>query len=257
MIRNITDFPFQDYCELNDTELSDLAAKHNLRLHNSWMLPQIVAYYGTFEVYKTDSGTLDPRAIAKHNIGKHSWNIGLWRVVNRLRRSALVRVQNTPQSASYSALVPLILSGLKCYKNVPYSAWGREGLEILVDPQLHEAMTFEVDDNITREEILEARELGLTVKSGSNAGTVQAPTSVWKLKGLRGTALDSYPPLVSTMLTQIWVAHPSLRSQYMILDPRNWDHMPDPLISTEVITPPTTTTKPAKSFYSVNDLPWA
>lgn len=42
------------------------------------------------------------------------------------------------------------------------------------------------------------------------------------------------------MLTQVWVAHPSLRNEYMVLDPVNWDQMPEPLIPTElhkIITP--------------------
>ena len=37
---------------------------------------------------------------------------------------------------------------------------------------------------------------------------------------------------------QLWVAHPSLRNGYMILDTKNLDNIPEPLTDTEVILTP-------------------
>jgi hypothetical protein len=71
---------------------------------------------------------------------------------------------------------------------------------------------------------------------------------------MQGTEFAKIPKLVGTMLTQIWVAHPSLRTEYMILNPNNWDLMPPPLVSTDIFKQ-----SPAepKSTQSVNtDLPW-
>lgn len=70
---------------------------------------------------------------------------------------------------------------------------------------------------------------------------------------MRGTALDKAPKLVGTMLTQIWVAHPSLRTEYMVLDPNDWDWMPPPLVTTEVFKPET---KPVATSNYVSDVPW-
>ena len=47
------------------------------------------------------------------------------------------------------------------------------------------------------------------------------------------------------MLCQIWLAHPQHRTEYMILDPNNWDTIPAPLIETDLIK---TTTS--------SDVPW-
>jgi hypothetical protein len=42
------------------------------------------------------------------------------------------------------------------------------------------------------------------------------------------------PELAQTMIAQIWCAHPSNRTKYMVLDPKNWDAIPAPLISSDI-----------------------
>jgi hypothetical protein len=72
---------------------------------------------------------------------------------------------------------------------------------------------------------------------------------------MRGTALAWVPKLTGTMLCQIWVAHPSLRTEYMVLDPVDWDYMPEPLVSPEIFI----TNKAGKStltYDASSDLPW-
>ena len=253
---DIKDFPFQDYCGINDTEMEDVADKHNLRSFNSWMLPQMIAFFGTFTPIKRDDGLYDARMTGQHNIGKDPWKIGMYKVVNNLRRSALVKTQNTSQYAMYSALVPLILSGFKKYQNIPYSAWSPEGLDILVDKNLCEAMLCPVPHDLSKKDILEAREVGLLIKSGAKMGEVSNPISAWRLTGIKGTKLQGLPALASTMLAQIWVAHPSLRSSYMVLDPRDWDAMPEQLIEYTIEAPVVKMFHtPAKKTYS-GDTPW-
>lgn len=253
---DIKDFPFQDYCGINDTEMEDVADKHNLRAFNSWMLPQMVAFFGSFKPIKRDDGLYDARMTGQYNIGKDPWKVGMYKVVNNLRRSALVKTQNTNQYAMYSALVPLILSGMKKFQNIPYSAWSAEDLDILVDKNLYEAMTYPIPSDLTKKDILEAREIGLMIKSGSKNGEISNPISAWRLTGIKGTKLHGLPALASTMLSQIWVAHPSLRSSYMVLDPRDWDAMPDQLIEYTVEAPKAKMFHtPAKKTYS-GDTPW-
>ena len=258
---NIVDFPFQDYCELNPREMETLAEEHRISVYNSWMLPQMVAYFGSWKVRQNSSNRLDATALGRDNIGKDPWKLGIWKVATQLKRSALVAQQNRPVASEYSTLVPLILSGLKKYQNLNYSSWDTINLHHMVDSSLYTAMTCEVPEPLSQEQLLEVREIGLQIKTGVKAGQQQKPTTPWRLTGIQGTVLGKLPPLAVTMLTQIWVAHPSLRSPYMVLDPRDWDLVPEPLISSEVLlqepVPAPVTTKPAKSFYSVNDLPWA
>lgn len=267
---NIKDFPFELYAGLNDSQLEDLAKEHFLTSHNSWMLPQIAAHYGNWElVTHPGSNKIDSIATAKKNISVH-WDIGLWKVVTKLKRGSLVKSQVNPEFASYSALVPLIMMGAKKYKGIGYNQWDIDPESRLVDKNLLEAMFWQPDErlmefDITEGEIryglgskrlLELRKQGLTVKSGPKKGSLQSPTSAWCLRGMQGTELANAPKLVGTMLTQIWVAHPSLRTEYMILDPNDWDLLPPPLIDIDIFNGEVPATPYLSTTNAVYDLPW-
>lgn len=244
----IQDFPFELYakCE-NSSQLEDLAKAHYLTSFNSWMLPQIASHYGNWDLVHNETGKIDPKLTAKKNITS-DWEIGLWKVCTKLKRGSLVKSQINPEFASYSALVPLILMGAKKYRGVMYSQWDIGEKCFLIDENLCEAMLWQPDDSwcdtgmipgeiryaLDDNRLLELRQIGLTVKSGPAKGQVQNPTSSWCLKGMQGTELHNVPKLVGTMLTQIWVAHPSLRTEYMILEPNQWDWMPPPLVSSSI-----------------------
>jgi len=233
---HITDFPFQDYADIeNNTELATIAQTHRLSNHNSWMLPQIAAHYGGWKLVM-QGDKVCPKATARANMTT-PWHVGLWRVVTQLKRSSLVASQNLPESVNYSAVVPIVLMGIKRFQGVPYGSWNLDPQSTLVEKRLLEAMFWRdpVVDSLGSEELLRIRELGLTVKSGDRMGTQNRATNQWCLRGVGLTALGSTPALVQTMLTQIWVCHPSLRTNYMILDPNRWDHMPEPLIQAEVL----------------------
>lgn len=264
----IQDFPFELYAECeNSSQLEDLAKSHYLTSFNSWMLPQIAHYYGEWEPEYNSADLIDPKLMARKYI-KTPWEIGLWKVCTQLKRGSLVKSQINPEFASYSALVPLILMGLKKYKGIPYSKWDIQENCFLVDKNLCEAMLWQPDDQwcdtdmmpgevryaLSDIRLLELREIGLTVKSGPAKGQVQNPTSSWCLKGMQGTELNKVPKLVGTMITQIWVAHPSLRTEYMILEPNDWDWMPPPLISSNIFKEQEVQ-EPKKKSAEV-DLPW-
>lgn len=246
-------FPFQDYSKLKDGELEDLAATHCLTGYNLWMLPQIQNLFGQFRVRKDDTGKYMAMAMLKDNIGNDPYMLGLWNVVTKLKRSSLVKAQANAQFSEYSALVPLILAGLKKYQNIPYSAWTAEGLEHTMDKHLYEAITCGYDNSLVPSRLVELRTQGLQTKSGPKAGEVKKATSSWCLTGVKNTEIGELPKLAQTMLTQIWVCHPSIRSPYMILDPQDWDNMPEPLLSSDVV---------AKKFYTPDttvtqgDIPW-
>jgi hypothetical protein len=255
--QDIKSYPFEEYHKLNKTQLEALAAEHGISAFSSWMLPQIVAYYGTWQLVVVD-GKIDPIATARKNC-QTPWEAGLWRVATQLKRGSLVKLQSRPEYANYSALVPLILCGQKKYNGVKYSQWDIQEVCPLVDEALLEAMLWRDDDvyNLGSERVLEIRTQGLTIKSGPNMGQVHKPTAQWCLKGIKDTEYASVPTLAATMLSQIWVAHPTLRSEYMVLDPYNWDHMPQPLVTQEIFKSaeePKTSRKPKVD--SGLELPW-
>lgn len=264
---HIKDFPFELYAPLNDSQLEDLAKAHYLTTMNSWMLPQMAHHYGEWDLVYNESGKIDPNLTARKNITT-DWDIGLWKVCCKLKRGSLVKSQINPEFASYSALVPLVLMGVKKYRQVKYSSWDIQSTTKIVEKNLLEAMLWQPDEATQMSTGLEdselryglgsvrlqqLREIGLTVKSGPKKDTVQSPTSTWCLRGMQNTELAKAPKLVSTMLTQIWVAHPSLRTEYMILDPNSWDSIPPPLISVDIFKKAETKAIEAVSTY---DLPW-
>lgn len=253
---NITDFPFEAYCEAKTSvELATIAQTHRLSNYNSWMLPQIAAYYGTWKTVVKDS-KICPRETCRQNMNS-SWSIGLWRVVTQLKRSALVATQNLSHSVNYSSVVPIILMGIKRYQGVSYNNWNLQPNDTVVESKLLEAMLWRDDAvyNISKSELLKIRELGLTVKTGDKMGIVNRATNQWCLRGVGLTSLGSTPQLVQTMLSQIWVCHPSLRTELMILDPYCWDVMPEPLITAEVLDKPISTVLTNPSTTKVQ-LPW-
>jgi len=267
---DIKDFPFEEYAQLkNASQLEDLAKTHYLTAFNSWMLPQIAAHYGAWKLDYNLEGKVDCHHTAMKNI-QTSWELGLWRVVTQLKRGSLVKSQVNPEFCSYSALVPIILMGLKKFQGIKYSQWDITPECKLIDKNLLEAMTWladeSADDNslcnyeyaygLGSDKLLELQQHGLLVKTGPSAGVVNKPTSSWCLRGMRGTELAKVPKLAGTMVTQIWVAHPSLRTEYMVLDPHNWDYMPEPLVSPEIFKklPSNTTFESQQNTFA--DLPW-
>jgi hypothetical protein len=123
-------------------------------------------------------------------------------------------------------------------QGVSYESWrGLPNLEYVLEPRLLEAVNVVCPD-LGSERLLEIRQQGLTQRSGIKAGQMKPAESTWSLAGIADTELGHLPKLTQTILTQIWLAHPSHRSNLMILDPHNWDHMPEPLIATTVFKQP-------------------
>ena len=141
----------------------------------------------------------------------------------------------------YATFTPLVMMGFKRMQGVSYEAWrNADRLGLIMEPALYEAVV--LDDysfcDLGSELLLQIREQGLITKEGKTKGKVKAAESTWSLSGIKDTELGGLPKLTQTMVTQCWLAHPKYRTPYMILDPRNWDRMPEPLISSEIFTKP-------------------
>jgi hypothetical protein len=62
--------------------------------------------------------------------------------------------------------------------------------------------------------------------------------------------IHSLPKLVQIMVCQTWCAHPNNRTQYMVLNPLDWDNLPEPLIQTSEIVSNDSTTFSVRRYYS-------
>ena len=249
--QDLDELNYKQLHSMTTTELEEFAQTH-LQAHQQWLLPQIVANFGKWTLVHDGNQPNIQQTLAQ-NVGNDPKQQVLWRLV-RIPRSLLVKSQtNYPH---YATLTPLILAGFKQYQGIPYETFrGCQNLEWLVEPKLLEAMTVAYAD-LGSDELLEIRNHGLMNKTGQKAGTLKPAETTWSLTGIRDTKIGHLPKLTQTMLAQIWLAHPAKRTQLMILDPNNWDRMPEPLIKVEFLE---TTHKAVEQFKAQKHeklLPW-
>lgn len=256
--QDIFELNLEAIVKLNTTELEAWATENKLSRFESWLPQQLVAWFGSWTLAR-DGNRWDILSTLKQNVGTDPKLQALWKLT-RLKRSLLVNSQvKTPE---YATLTPLLLMGFRRMQGVAYESWrDLPNLELILEPKLYEAVV--LDDysccDLGSEELLQIRDEGLTTKSGNAVGTKKSPETTWSLTGVQGTAVGGLPKLTQTMLTQIWLAHPKHRTPYMILDPQDWDRMPDPLITNEIFKVPSTKplTPPKKERQpEVEKLPW-
>ena len=246
---------------MTETELEQFCETNQLSHFHQWLLPQMVAYFGSWTLKYTLAGNIDVLATLKHNVGQDPKLQGLWKL-GRVKRSLLVPVMS--KAPDYATLTPLILMGQKRMCGVDYQQWRMlPNLEYVLEPRLLEAVNLSQDDlelcgSLGSDRLLQLRDQGLMQRTGAKAGQLKKAESTWSLTGMAGTEIAHLPKLTQTMLTQIWLAHPSLRTPYMILDPNNWDNLPNPLLTPDIFKAPETELKKQKPKPEpvVDKLPW-
>jgi len=226
-------------------EIETWVINNNLCNHASWLLPQLVNWFGSWQLYHDGKTT-----VAKNC--SSNWAKSIYRI-SRVKRSLLIRTQTKlPQ---YGQLTPLILLGFKRYQGYSYEQFREfEGLEWLLEPDLYTQVLLDEPVQLTLDRILAIRAQGLMTKSGQHTGQVKPAESTWTLTGIKDTELGSYPKLVQAMVCQIWLAHPKHRSSDMILDPNDWDHMPQPLVDVDTFLP--TVVAKVPKITSSEEMPW-
>lgn len=242
--------------------ITDFIPRYKLdTIMQTWVMPQIIKWLVhkplVLEEMTTAEGKISGRKIIEATFDRNNaWDVGLYYFLMLDSRSPYIKSQYKGDGRTYCSLVPLIPYAWKLLKNIKYSDWDRNTLDWVVNDSLYKAMTCEVPE-LTREEILEAREQGLVYKTGVKAGTARNPISTYKLYDTTGTKLHGMPELAQTMLSQIWCAHPQNRTKYMVLDPKSWDSIPTPLIAESLFSPNTSKYTPvtASNTDSAN-LPW-
>lgn len=233
--QSITELPHRDIESMTETELEAWCLKNLLNRGGSWLMPQLVAHFGSWRLVKDGNGKIDVLETLRCNCEHNSVNTALWKLT-RIPRTCLVPKQIA--QAEYAVLTPLILAGFKRMQGVLYEQWrGLPKLEYIIEPRLLAAVNQTVPD-LGSERLLEIREQGLMTRSGKSAGQLKSAENTWSLNGISDTELGHLPKLTQSIMTQIWLAHPSHRSNLMILDPQNWDHMPEPLIANNVFKTP-------------------
>jgi hypothetical protein len=225
------------------------------------VMPQIMAWLVhkplRIEEMATAEGKIDGLKIVKHIFDfNDSWQRGLYLFLMLDSRSSYIPSQYKGEGVQFCAMVPLILYAFKLHNKIPYSKWDKQNLRYVVNHSLCKAMLFDYGEP-TREQLIQGRERGLTFASGEKAGQMRNATNTYKLWSTRATVFEGMPELVQSMLAQIWCAHPTNRTHYMVLDPKNWDLMPTPLITENIFK------RPAMLPHSAKDveqepvaLPW-
>ena len=232
----------------------------NLSHLHTWLLPQLVAWYGSWTLVKDDGGVIDClKTIHKNCPDPQS---RAFYMLSRVKRSLLIATQT--KAPEYATLTPLILMGQKRMAGVDYEAWrSATNLQWIIEPRLLEAILLDGTDlstcgDLGSDRLLAIQTQGLTTKSGKTAGTKKPAKSTWSLSGIQDTEIGHLPKLTQTILTQCWLAHPELRTPYMILDLQDWDRMPKPLVSSDIfkseIVPQPTKKQNLKELADV--MPW-
>jgi hypothetical protein len=218
------------WADLPEGNFQTEVANANLDNYSTWLLPQLVAHIGNWRLYTSGRETVVKNC-------KTPLDKVLWRLT-RLKRSQLVK--NQTKQPEYAQYTPLLLLALKRSQGYSYEQFREySGLEWILEPQLYEALV--TQENIVvppRDRLLAIRNQGLLYKTGKNSGTSRNPENTWQLYSIQDTELGSYPKLLQTMMCQCWLAHPRHRRETMILDPNNWDSMPEPLIDSVLVAEP-------------------
>ena len=254
---HIEELPLKEIAVMTETELESWCLKHDLNRMGSWLLPQLVANFGSWSLVRDETGSIDVKQTLKCNCEQSLEAQAMWRL-SRIPRTCLLTKQIA--IAEYAVLTPLILAGFKRMQGIQYEQWrGLENLAYILEPRLYEAATAVCPD-LGSERLIEIRQQGLMTRSGKSAGQPKAAESTWSLTGIADTELGHLPKLTQSILTQIWLAHPVHRHSLMILDPNNWDRMPEPLIANNVFkTPEPQEIAPHKKNAKETDktlLPW-
>ncbi len=241
------------------------AEDYNIKQAWSWLGPQLMAHLGKYKMpaEKNEDGSYSVDAFLSLNV-INAREFGIHKFITKVPRGALMDRQVDPIHVSYCGLVPLYMAAQKKFNGIKFSEWARQGVHYFVDAELALAMNApkplgtDEEGFPTKEELLEIRNLGLqyTSKAKATQGVVKSysPETYHMLTGITHTCISNLSRYAKAMLTQIWCAHPVNRHEYMILNPYNWDDMPESLVSTSPLRK--RIDNPVTTIFSSKDKAW-
>ena len=225
---------------LTDTMVSTnvpkmLRTPNTLRHAIAWIVDQV----SKSGYITTPEGKLDASATFRRALDHHDpVTLGVHRTLMINPRSAFSVSGGVgkAENARFCLLVPLIMSGFKEYDNVNYESWDRDSVRVITSPPLFEAMR---GLHFPRRPLdLESRN-SLVKRAVVRSGVEQDPiSSTSMLKPPLHAVYPNLDVLSGYMLLQTWAAHPQNRNKYMILNPHDWDDMPEPFDSVHLLGSP-------------------
>ena len=241
----------------NEQAVTKFAEENNIAASWSWLAPQLLAYLGNYTLPTKVDGVISCKDFLNLNV-KTEFDLGIYRLITKIPRGRLMKQQTDSLHLPVCSLVPIYMAAQKRANGTKFSEWSRSDLAGLVDKELYVAMTAPpLPGPYDPEELLQIRNTGLRYVSRSKKelGVTKSysPETYHMLAGVSESLIGGLNKYAKAMLCQIWCAHPNNRSKYMILDPYDWDNIPEPLINTNVIKE-----HPAKSKYPEYEvhIPW-
>lgn len=237
------------------------AAKNMISQKLSWLPHQLLAYFGTWQAVRDDTGKYSAALTWDANTRQRgdyfALGSGLLATGARTNFFKDAPKGNQQYKSAINPMVPIILAGFKKYQGIKYSDWSLAGLETLLDQDLAKLVGVTVPE-IYHSDLIALRNTAITDKTGPRAGIPNNPATCTKLNHLGDTALGHLPKLAKYMVLQTWACHPSNRNDYMILDPNDWDNIPEPLVSKDIFLAqtPKPTVPRLSQMSDGNDLPW-
>jgi hypothetical protein len=237
-------------------------AKNSISQKLNWLPHQLLAYFGTWTAVRDESGkysaplTWDANTRARGDY--HALGSALLATSTRTNFFKAAPRGNQQYKSVINPLVPIILAGFKKFQGINYSEWNPVGLEMLLDAELAKLVGVVVPE-LSVSELIALRNTAVTDKEGARANIPNNPATCTKLNHLGDTALGHLPKLAKYMVLQTWAAHPSNRNDYAILDPNNWDNIPEPLVSKDIFLQNTTQIAKVRTqtvAYIETDCPW-
>jgi hypothetical protein len=233
--------------------------KNSIPQKLNWLPHQLLAYFGTWTAVRDESGkysaplTWDANTRARGDY----YALGSALLATSVRTNFFKDAPkgNQQYKSVINPLVPIILAGFKKYQGINYSEWNLVGLEVLLDAELAKLVGVVVPE-LSHSELIALRNTAVTDKEGARANIPNNPATCTKLNHLGDTAIGHLPKLAKYMVLQTWAAHPSNRNEYMILDPNNWDNVPEPLVSKDIFLHKPLQAVQPRTVTSYSELPW-
>lgn len=199
----------------------------------SWLPHQLMAYFSSWTPTKVGE-VYSPRATYQRAVveGQDLFALGASLLAKAPRGEFFRGAPKGSQQykSPLNSLVPIVLAGFKRYHNIPYMSWELAEIGVFENQEIAK-LVGTVLPQLTQADLLALRNTALTAKSGPRSGRTDNPATSANLYHLQDTAIGHLPKLAKYMILQTWCAHPQNRDPYAILDPENWDRIPEALLT--------------------------
>jgi hypothetical protein len=141
----------------------------------------------------------------------------------KVNRSVILKV-NQNQNPKYGQLTPLFLYAHKFYNDIPYEMWDKKdsAIHFALGKNLNPVLSYKPVGDF---DLVEIRKDALTENTtGQLKPLISNKMNIKEINGIK------VPKCALFMLLQTWICNASIRNtESMILDPENWDRIPDAL----------------------------